>query len=188
MFRYLVVAQNRAHLLLEEDSGRILHRTREFLQLLQDNFPDIVFRPFRGRPNQEFVDLDLIYVVPLRPEVNLLNHLIAAYGSTLQEGLDESVRLSLPRRELHIELAGRGKKGKGTATVLANTFETTSKRLVAVLRRDAIDPAWVRGIRARVTRKTRFAFFIARREDVCYRGKRGTVHHRAGLQGDLDNR
>lgn len=189
MFQYLVVTNSRLQVKIAEDSGRILHRARAFLNLLKDNFPDIVFKRFKGRPlNPEFADLDLILVVPLQPDTNLLRHLIEGYCTSLINNLDPStVRTSIPRQELRIELSGRGKGGAGTEKILCNNFETLTKKLVAVLRCDAIDPAWVRGTRARATCKHRFGFFISNRAEAAYRGKRGTIHERSGLVGDLGN-
>jgi hypothetical protein len=176
MFKYLVVARNRAHFLIEEDSGRGLYRTREFLGFLKKCFPEVVFTKFKGTPvGPGFADADLILVVPRRPGPDLLGQLLEGYSTVLVNGLDPAARLSIPRQALKIELAGRDIRGTARELAVGNDFETATHKLVAILRMDAIDPSWLRGTRARVSAKQRFAFFIRSREDEPFRGKRGTV-------------
>jgi hypothetical protein len=188
-FKYLVVTRNRAQFLIEEESGRGLYRAREFLGMVKGWFPGVVFRKFKGRPRgREFADLDLVLVVPTPAGTGLLELLLEAFIHVLINEAEPSARVSIPRQELRIELGGRSRRGQGTEMVLGSTFATPSKKLVALLRFDAIDPAWVRGTEARVPVKHHFAFFIAHHDRALYRGKRGTLRSRSGLPGDEGNR
>ena len=190
MFKYLIVTRSRAQFLIEEESGRGLYRAREFLTLLKGWFPEVVFRKCKSRPHgREFADLDLIFVAPTSPGRGLMELLLEAFIHVLLKEVESEARVSIPRQELRIELTGRSKQGQGTEMVLGNSFATPSKKLVAMLRFDAIDPAWVRGTQAQIRTKHRFAFFIANRAGPVYRGKQGTaVPERTGLVGDLGNR
>ncbi len=176
MFKYLVVTKNRSQFLIEEEGGTTLYRFREFLTLLKDNFSRVIFRKFKGRPaGGDFADVDLIFIVPSPSGSPLLDQLLEGQSRTFFEHLEPTAKWKIARRELRIELLGRGKDGTGTELTLRQSFETATRRLVALLRFEAIDPAWRQGTQARVSARQRFAFFIDNQGDS-YRGKRGTVH------------
>jgi hypothetical protein len=177
MFKYLVITKDRSQFLIEEEGGSTLYRFRAFLTLLKNNFPRVIFRKFKGRPaGGHFTDVDLIFIVPSPSGSALLDQLLEGQSRTFFEHLEPTATWTIPRQELRIELLGRGKKGTGTVWNFSDSFETATRKLVALLRFDAIDPAWRQGTQARISAKQRFAFFIDNRNGDSYRGKRGTVH------------
>jgi hypothetical protein len=143
--------------------------------LLKNSFPHVIFRKFKGRPTGgEYDDLDLIFVNPQNAGSTILDLLLEAFGQILVKRREPDARVSIPRHELRIEL-GQRRQGVGTETLLNNSFETPTKKLVALLRFDAIDPRWLSGTQARINPKSRFAFFISRGPDLDYRGHRGIL-------------
>jgi hypothetical protein len=189
MFRYLVITRNRLQFEIEEESGTILYRTREFLRLLKDRYPEVVFARFKGKPTMAlYRNLDLVLIAPHSPPSALLGQMIDGYLLQLLNTDDPAVQVRLARHEFKIELCGRKRRDAGGEILLAQTFETRSKKLVALLRTDTVDPRWLRGTSARVTPNDRFAFFISTNEKEAYRGRRGTVHAGGGGREEEDNR
>jgi hypothetical protein len=185
MFKYLVITKDRAQFLIEEEGGTTLYRLREFLTLLKNNYPQVVFRKFKGRPvSAGYADLDLVFVVPAKPASALLGQMIEGQSLTLLKYLEPTAKMSIPRQELRIQLTDRARHGAGTELTPGNLFETATRKLVALLRFDVIDPVWRKGTQARITTKQRLAFFIDNGCGLLYRGRRGTLRQREGLLGD----
>jgi hypothetical protein len=185
MFKYLVITRNGLQLELEEESGTTLYRTREFLRLLKDRFPEVIFTRFKGKPTRpEFGDLDLVLITPHDPPTALLGQLIEGYLIQLVNSDDPGLKVRLAKHELKIDLGGRKKREVGGDTLLADRFETSSRKLVAILRMEAVDPQWLHGTSARLKPETRFGFFVSTRQDEIYNGRRGSIHVRGGRSND----
>jgi hypothetical protein len=185
MFKYLVITKDRAQFLIEEEGGTTLYRFREFLTLLKKHYPQVIFRKFKGRPaGAGYADLDLVFVVPAQPASALLGQMIEGHSLTLLRYLEATAKMTIPRQELRIQLTDRARHGTGTELTRGNLFETATRKLVALLRFDVVDPSWRKGTQARITAKQRLAFFIENQCGLAYRGRRGTVRQREGLLGD----
>jgi hypothetical protein len=173
----MIIPASRLQFEVEDESGTILHRTRQLLRLLKDSYPEVVFAPLNGKPTRpEHADLDLVLIAPLHPPSALLGQLVDGYVMKLLNSDEPGVRVRLARHEFKLELGGRMTREGGRQTLLAHTFETRTKKLVALLRTASIDPRWLRGTSARVVPTTLFGFFISTAEKEAYRGRRGTVH------------
>ena len=126
MFNYLVIAKNRAQFKIQEEGGTTLYRLREFLTLLKRHYPEVIFRKFKGRPiGEDFVDLDFVFIVPRRPGSAMLGQLIEGHSLTLFDYLEPTAKVSIPRQELRIELAGRAKGSARPGLILNRSFETS---------------------------------------------------------------
>ena len=178
MYRYLFISKSRDHFLIEEPSGAILHRVLQFLRLMKEGFPGVVFKTFRGRVSPpEFAKLDLVLAVPHQSNPDLLGQLVEGFAHVLLNHPEPGTRIRCPKRALRVEV-GKGGLRPGRAEPVGGgpALEVGSKLLVAVLHLDDFQLGWLRGTTSRrPVRKRRLAFFIGRSGEVLFAGKRGRM-------------
>jgi hypothetical protein len=149
----------------------MLYKARAFLSLLKTSFPQVIFRKFKGHPTGgDNKDMDLIFINHQNTSSSILNLLLDAFAHILITKHEQNARVTIPRHNLYIDLTPQ-KKGFGKEPAFNTSFETSTKKLVALLRFSAIDPRWISGTQAGINPKNRFAFFIS--HPTCYRGHKG---------------
>jgi hypothetical protein len=175
MYRYLFITKNREHFLVEEPSGNTLHQVFQFLYRMKAAFPRAVLRKFKGRVQPaEYADLDLVLAVPPQTAHDLLGQIVEGFAHVLLNHPEPESRVSCPKKEFRVEVGNRGLTDLREPVYCRDPLEIGSKLLVGLLHLDDFQVDWLQGTsRRRAVRKRRLAFFIDRRPDGPFAGKRG---------------
>ena len=185
MYHYLFVTKGQGRFLIEEPSGRTLHRVLQLLERMKIVFPEVVFRPFKGLLTpQEYADLDLVFVVPDGAGPDLLGQIIEGFAHVLITHPEPDARVRIAGKPLKIDIGSRA-KGERDDAQPDNPFAIGSKFLVALLRLDGFEPRWLPGTSSRRTApKRRLAFFMDRAGEPLFEGKHGRATVRGLSSGE----